>query len=92
MPWPPQVGELLPRCDEPTRIQRKLRRYSLVADHEVGWAKANGFLQMLGIDIGSIDYLEREIRHGIASTPISLVTPGDTDGFSDSGARALQSP
>jgi hypothetical protein len=64
MPWPPQVGELLPRCDEPEGIQKKLRSYSLVTDHDVGWVKANGFLRMLGIAIDSIDYLERQIRRG----------------------------
>ena len=62
MPWPPQVGELLPRYDEPVGIEEKLRTYSLVLDHEKGGPKANGFLVMLGISLDSIDYLELQIR------------------------------
>ncbi|MFT3864850.1 MAG: hypothetical protein QM729_11310 [Solirubrobacterales bacterium] len=69
MPWPPQVGELLPRCDEPQGIEYKLRTYSLDHTHEYGGPKANGFLVMLGIGLDSIDHLEREIQAGIAVTP-----------------------
>lgn len=98
MPWPPQVGELLPRCAEPEGIEEKLRKYSLVPSHEVGGPKANGFLRMLGIDLDSIGYLEREIIRGIGSTPLSQVTPGKSDGFRCTVnfplalTRALQSP
>jgi hypothetical protein len=81
MPWPPQVGELLPRCDEPTGIEEKLRKYSLDLDHKRGGPKANGFLVMLGIDLASTDYLAAEIRRGITHTPISLVVPKEADGF-----------
>lgn len=81
MPWPPQVGALLQRRTEPIGIEHKLRNYSLVHDHEEGGPKADGFRQMLGIGLESIDYLEQEIRCGIAINPISLVTPGDSDGF-----------
>jgi hypothetical protein len=80
MPWPPQVGELLPRFDEPIGIERKLNKYSLVPKHKVGGPKANGFLVMLGIDLLKIDYLAQEIRTGIARTPISvvrLIAPGE---------------
>lgn len=73
MPWPPRTGELLPRCEEPVGIEEKLRRYSLELDHEVGGPKAKGFLDMLGIDLASIDYLVQEIRAGIVRTPISGV-------------------
>jgi hypothetical protein len=73
MPWPPRLGELLPRHIEPVGIEKKLRTYSLELGHEEGGPKANGFLVMLGIDIRSIDYLEREIMIGIAHTPISVV-------------------
>jgi hypothetical protein len=76
MPWPPQVGELLPRFDEPVGIEEKLRTYSLVLDHEKGGPKAKGFLVILGIDLDAIDHLEREIRAGISVTPISVVRPG----------------
>jgi hypothetical protein len=73
MPWPPRKGELLPRFDEPEGIEKRLRDYSLVLDHEDGGPKANGFLRMLGIDIAAIEYLERQIRIGIADNPISKV-------------------
>jgi hypothetical protein len=76
MPWPPQVGELLPCFDEAIGIDEKLRTYSLVLDHKDGGPKANGFLVMLGITLDSIDYLEGQIRAGIAATPISVVRPG----------------
>jgi hypothetical protein len=79
MPWPPQVGELLPRRDEPEGIEEKLRRYSLVPSHEIGGPKANGFLVILGIDLASIDYLISQIRDGITHTPISKVETKGTD-------------
>jgi hypothetical protein len=81
MPWPPRVGELLPRCDEPTGIERKLRGYSLDLAHEEGGPKANGFLVMLGLDITSIDYIEAEIRAGITRTAILKVSPAKVMGF-----------
>lgn len=80
MRWPPEVGELLPRWDAPEGIDDKLRAYSLVTDHQDGGPKANGFLVMLGITVDSIDYLERQIRLGIAATPISVVRPGPPGG------------
>jgi hypothetical protein len=73
MSWPPRKGELLPRFDEPEGIEQKLRTYSLVRDHEIGGPKAKGFWRMLRIDLSSIDYLEEQIRIGIARTPISQV-------------------
>ena len=76
VPWPPRVGELLPRWDEPLGIEEKLRTYSLDMDHEEGGSKANGFLVMLGIDLDSIDHLEGQILVGIGRTPISVVRPG----------------
>jgi hypothetical protein len=81
MPWPPQVGELLPRCDEPVGIAEKLRNYSLDVGHKDGGPKARGFLLMLGIGLDSIDHLEREIRAGIATTPISAVRVGVPGAF-----------
>lgn len=79
MPWPPQVGELLPRYDEPVGIEHKLRNYSLAIDHTDGGPKANGFLVMVGIGMESIDYLAHQIRVGIATTPVSAVRPGESD-------------
>jgi hypothetical protein len=81
MPWPPKEGELLPRYGEPVGIEQKLAGYSLNLDPEKpdAWAKANGFSKMIGIDLRSIDYLERQIRKGIALTPISLVEMREPD-------------
>jgi hypothetical protein len=73
MPWPPRTGEFLPRCDEPVGIEQRLRKYCLVLGHERGGPKANGFAVMLGIDLDAIQYLERQIRIGIAVSPISQV-------------------
>jgi hypothetical protein len=75
MSWPPQVGELFPRCDEPIGIEEKLRNYSLAHDHDEGGPKANGFVVILGIDLDAIDYLAREIRAGILATPIRVLRP-----------------
>jgi hypothetical protein len=76
MPWPPRKDELLPRRDEPIGIEEKLRDYSLDLDHMDGGPKANGFLVMLGISLECIEYLEDQIRAGIATTPISTVKFG----------------
>ena len=73
MPWPPRVGELLPRYDEPIGIEEKLSAYSLAFGSEDGGSKAKGFQKMLGIDLSAIGHLERQIRVGIATTPISSV-------------------
>jgi hypothetical protein len=73
MPWPPRVGELLPRHDEPLGIEKRLRTYSLVIDHESGGPKANGFQVILGMDLSAVDHLAEEIRTGIAITPIRAV-------------------
>jgi hypothetical protein len=79
MPWPPEVGELLPRRTEPAGIDYKLRTYSLVHDHAYGGPKANGFSVILGIDLASIDYLIEEIRAGITHTPISKLEEKKAD-------------
>jgi hypothetical protein len=81
MPWPPRVGELLPRCDEPIGIERKLRGYSLDLAHEEGGPKANGFLIMLGLDLTDADYVETAIRAEITRTPIRRVKPSAVVGF-----------
>ncbi|MBS1887342.1 MAG: hypothetical protein JSU06_09150 [Actinobacteria bacterium] len=57
-------------------IEYKLRNYSLALGHSDGGPKANGFLVMLGIGLDSVDYLERQIRAGIAAAPISMIRPG----------------
>jgi len=73
MPWPPQKGELLPRCDEPVGIEEKLREYSLAPGYEGGRGKARDFFVCLGLDLSAIHYLEVEIRKGISRTPVRSV-------------------
>jgi hypothetical protein len=73
VPWPPRIGELLPRYDEPVGIEEKLREYSLLLDHKRGGPKANGFWVILGIGPESLDYLAHQIRDGVVHTPISSI-------------------
>jgi hypothetical protein len=54
-------------------IEERLRNYSLNFEDDRGWAKANGFLIMLGIDLSHVEYLELEIRRGVSVTPIASV-------------------
>src|SRR5262245_300000 len=71
MPWPPKVGDLLPRFDEPVGIEQKLREYSLASDY--GGGKAGDFLVCLGLELAEIDYLEGRIRKGISLTPVRSI-------------------
>jgi hypothetical protein len=73
MPWPPRTGELLPRFHEALGVTVKLREYSLSPDH--GRRKARDFSACLGLELSAIDYLEGEIRKGIAGTPMRSVRP-----------------
>ena len=95
MPWPPQVGELLPRCDEPEGIENKLSEYSLVPTTR--WRpEGQGLLGHARHRSASIDYLAAEMRRGIAHTPISKVdqrkrAPRLYGSISNSWDRTLQS-
>jgi hypothetical protein len=73
-PWPPQVGELLPRATEAFGVRVKLETYSLDLTHKDGRPKARGFERILGITITDIDYLEAMILDGAQITPISSVS------------------
>ena len=72
-PWPPDVGEVLPRAAEAFGVRYKLATYSLDVTNEVGGPKARGFEAMLGITIDAIDYLEAQIMSRILDTPLSDV-------------------
>ena len=80
MAWPPRVGELLPRADEPVGVREKLRTYSLSLNHEDGGPKARGFALILGITMESIDYVEDEIHAGIRKAPITSTRPSPPHG------------
>jgi hypothetical protein len=73
VPWPPTIGDPLPRAAEAAGIRRKLVGYSLDLTNEVGGPKARGFEQILGIAIEDIDYLERAIQAGILTAPVGTV-------------------
>ncbi len=70
-PWPPQVGQLLPRAAEAFGVRYKLETYSLDTTHKYGGSKARGFELILGITIDAIDYLEAQIFARILDTPVS---------------------
>jgi hypothetical protein len=71
MPWPPKIGDPLPRAAEATGVRRKLSTYSLDTAHRRGGSKARGFELILGITIRDIGYLEGAIQTGILLAPIS---------------------
>lgn len=70
-PWPPSVGELLPRGAETVGVRHKLVGYSLDPANEIGGPKARGFQRILGITIDDVDYLADAIMAGVLRTPIS---------------------
>lgn len=80
MPWPPTVGDRLPRAAEAYGITEKLVRYSLDLDHRDGGAKARGFEQILGITLADVDYLAHVIKTEILTAMITHVraSPGAT--------------
>lgn len=73
MAWPPRVGEPLPGAAEVLGVRSKLVGYSLNATHEDGGPKARGFKTILGITIDDVDHLERAIRVGVLTAPVSEV-------------------
>jgi hypothetical protein len=73
MTWPPRVGEPLPRAEDAFGVRAKLAGYSLDVTNLVGGPKARGFVQILGITISDIDYLEEAIRAGICTQLVSEV-------------------
>jgi hypothetical protein len=71
MPWPPKIGEPLPRAAVAVGVREKLVGYSPDMANEVGAPKARGFALILGITLDDVDHLEVEIRAGILVTPVS---------------------
>ncbi len=80
-PWPPQVGQLLPRAAEAVGMRIKLAAYSLDLNHKRGGPKAEGFKRILGITIEDIDYLEDAIWAAILEVPVSEVRPNPPHGI-----------
>jgi len=71
--WLPTIGQPLPLAEEAFGIREKLAAYRLNLQHEIGAAKASGFLRILGIGIANIDGLANESRAGILEAPITDV-------------------
>lgn len=73
MPWPPTIGERLPRATEAFGIAEKLGAYCLNIDHLVGGPKALGFDRILGIGIADLEYLADALRAGVLQAAITDV-------------------
>jgi hypothetical protein len=73
VPWPPIVGDRLPRAAEAFGITEKLVTYSLNFDHPVGGPKAKGFQQILVIVVADVDYLAHTLRTGVLTAVITEV-------------------
>jgi len=73
MPWPPTIGEPMPRAGEAFGIREKLAAYCLNLDHEVGGPKARGFLRILGIGIDDLDYLADTLRTAVREASVTAV-------------------
>ena len=73
MPWPPTIGERLPRAAEAFGIAEKLTLYCLNAEHAVGGPKARGFDRVLGIGIADVDHLCDALLAGVRITTITDV-------------------
>lgn len=69
MPWPPTIGQQLPRAELAFGIREKLAAYCLNPDHEIGGPKAQGFRQILGIELADLEYLAEALRAGILTAP-----------------------
>lgn len=73
MPWPPAIGQQLPRADQAFGIREKLGAYCLNVDHEIGGAKARGFQRILGIGLADLDDLTEALRTGVLAAPVTDV-------------------
>jgi filamentous hemagglutinin len=73
VPWPPEIGEPLPRADEAFGIEQKLRSYCLNPDHEIGGPKARAFERALGIRPADLDYLTNALEAEARTAPIAAV-------------------
>jgi hypothetical protein len=81
MPWPPRIGESLPRAEDAYNVREKLAAYSLDLDHAKGGRKAEGFARILGITAGDLDYLVNSLLGGVRVIPVSAVRDRDEYGM-----------
>jgi len=73
VPWPPQIGEPLPRAEDAYNVHEKLADYSLDLEHSRGGPKAKGFAAILGITVADLNYLADVLLSGARSGRITEV-------------------
>jgi hypothetical protein len=81
VPWPPIVGDRLPRAAEAFGITEKLVTYSLNINHVDGGPKAKGFEQILGITLADVDHLANTLRKEVLDAVITNVRDNPPFGF-----------
>ncbi len=75
MPWPAEVGKLLPGAEDAYGIHEKLAGYSLKLGHPGRGKKAEGFARVLAVTADDVEYLAEALLGGIRTTPVSRVRP-----------------
>ncbi len=73
MPWPPQIGEPLPRVEDAYGVHEKIAGYSLKLGHPSGGVKADAFARVLGITAADLDYLAEALLEGARTIPIAAI-------------------
>lgn len=70
MPWPPKIGEPLPRSEDAYNVHDKLARYSLNPGHGTGGRKAHDFQRLLAITLADLEYLADSVLAGLVEHPV----------------------
>ena len=73
VPWPPGIGERLPRAADAFGVEEKLAAYCLNPDHALGAAKARGFREILDVTGADVEYLAGALLAGVIEAPITSV-------------------
>lgn len=79
MPWPPQIGELLPNAEKAYGIQEKLAGYSLKPGHPR--RKVEAFARALALTSDDLKYVAEALLDGVRTTPASGVRRAGSHGF-----------
>jgi len=88
VPWPAEVGKLLPGAEDAYGIHEKLAGYSLKLGHPGRGRKAEGFARVLAVTADDVEYLAEALLGGIRTTPVSRVRPAGEYGSQLRGHRA----
>lgn len=73
VPWPPGIGERLPRAADAFGVEEKLAAYCLNPDHALGAAKARGFREIIDVTGADVEYLAGALLAGVIEAPITSV-------------------